>query len=184
MILLDVDGVLADFITAALLANNLPGSHDDVGSWNWFIPESVNDEAEKASMYRRFMRNCDEVPDFWFSLSPYWWAKPLLGLCKDFDEVIFSTAPSLSPKCSSQKIEWLRYHRMMGDTNAFMIGCHKHLMAGHGVLIDDSDKNTEKFIEFGGQAILFPQRWNNARDFVSDRIGYVKMRLEEIYGRD
>ena len=183
MILLDVDGVLADFITASLKANGLPGSHDDVESWNWFIPPGATED-EKKSMYRKFMANCDATKDFWIGLNPYWWAHPLHALCKRFDEVVFSTAPSLDPSCSSQKIQWLRNHRFMGNTNAFMIGPHKFLMAKNAILIDDSDENVGKFTEREGSAILFPQRWNSARDFVQDRIGYVRMKLEEIYGRE
>lgn len=183
MILLDVDGVLADFITASLKANCLPGSHDDVDSWNWFIPPETSEE-EKKRMYRKFMANCDAVKDFWISLNPYWWAHPLHALCKRFDDVIFATAPSLDPHCCSQKIQWLRNHRFMGNTNSFMIGPHKHLMAQHAVLIDDSEENVRKFVENGGSAILFPQRWNSNGNFVDDRIGYTQARLEEIYGRE
>ena len=62
----------------------------------------------------------------------------------------------------------------------FMIGTQKYLLAKPDVvLIDDQHKNIDLFREHGGQAILFPQPWNE-NYAITDRIGYVKSELEKM----
>ena len=44
----------------------------------------------------------------------------------------------------------------------FFLGAKKHLMAGNGILIDDSPANVNKFRQYGGHAILVPSNWNTS----------------------
>lgn len=157
MILLDVDGVLANFIGSLIASLGLDISHDDWVTYDHHRTLGLTDDQMWAAT---------RTPGWWSELYPYPWAHEIMSRLREIDpDIIFSTAPSADPKCAAEKIDWLRSYGFMGSRNDFMIGPHKHLMAKSGaLLIDDSDKNIAAFRTAGGLALTFPQPWNSLRD--------------------
>ncbi len=155
-ILLDMDGVIADFVTAAAVALNMPCDPTKVQGWD--LPKHFGIDAAA------FWAAQDAIPDFWLQIKPY----PNIGLFIDtlrtYGEVYFLTAPSLHRNCASHKIAWLRQHVGDWTTGRFLIGKPKHLLAKpYGtVLIDDSDANCDAWGQAGGQYVTFPRSWNGA----------------------
>jgi len=170
--LLDMDGVLADFVTPSLQATGIPLAHDECQSWNYFAPFMSENE---------FWRKIDAVDGFWDSLKPYPWARELVQMCELIAPVYFCSAPARHHSCASAKITWLRTHGLMGkrDDN-FLLTKHKWMAAGpNRVLIDDGEHNIDDFVKHGGKAIKFPQPWNSVDNEWSS-MQVVSGKIEEI----
>ncbi|QDV21599.1 5' nucleotidase, deoxy (Pyrimidine), cytosolic type C protein (NT5C) [Gimesia panareensis] len=174
-ILLDMDGVISDFMGAIL---ELHGQRELAENW----PEGEPNYAGVLGMTKdEFWKPVDSLGGrFWAEFPPYPWLNELLDLIRETAPFTISTSPSRSAACASAKVEWLRQHFEEPLFMDFMIGTQKYLLAKPDVvLIDDQHKNIDKFREHGGQAILFPQPWN-ANFAITDRIGYVKSELEKL----
>lgn len=158
--LLDCDGVLADFATAALAAHGRSETYQDVTAWD--IEEMIGVTPEEFWAKLRGY-------DFWrFDIQPHEWAHDFLKKLKG--DIVISTSPSLDSYCVAGKLDWLKHHFGI-TTKDVMVGPKKHLMAQSGhLLIDDRPKNVEKFInaDISAEAILFPQPWNANADINKD----------------
>lgn len=153
-ILIDMDGVIADFVSPSLKAAAIPLSHDECLCWDYF--GGFMTEAE-------FWAAIESVDGFWDSLKPYEWAYELVERCRRTAPVYFCSAPARHKSCAGAKIEWLRENSFLkGKEDHFILTPHKHLLANPGtVLIDDGQHNIGAFRKAGGQAIMFPMPWNN-----------------------
>ena len=176
-ILLDMDGVLSDFVTAAL---QLHGRIETLQNWpagEWSMPKVLGLSRES------FWSRIDEQgSEFWRQLAPYAWLDELTALVGAQAPFTILTSPSRDPHCPTGKIQWLREH-ISPRFNAYLIGAQKHLCAqANHVLIDDSDHNVTTFREQGGQAILFPQIWNSNHG-QSDPLNYVRSELSRLNTR-
>lgn len=154
-ILLDVDGVIADFDQVARSVHGITdaqvGKHKGVWEWPPLVGLSMN----------RFWRKIDYY-SFWVNIPPYPGAKRFVANLRKRGEVMFCTTPGHGAAGAAAKIEWLRTFIGPKDTMDYIIcGSHKHWLADNcTVLIDDRDKNCEDFIAHGGHAILVPRPWN------------------------
>jgi 5'(3')-deoxyribonucleotidase len=157
-ILLDQDGVIADFITPCIkrmneeLGENLTlKEYVDIGLFN---VDEVYGISEK-----RFWEILEKNDTFWSSLNPFPWSKKLVEYLSEIAPITVCTSPSDNPKCFEQKSKWLLDFGFEPDQ--IMIGKRKYLMANRGnVLIDDFDRNIKKFENANGHAILVPSTWN------------------------
>ncbi len=152
-ILIDMDGVIADFVSPSLKAAAIPLSHDECTSWNYFRGFMTEEG---------FWAAIESVDGFWESLKPYTWAHDLVNMCKNVAPVYFCSAPAHHKSCAGAKIHWLREHGFLqGKEDHFILTPHKHLLARNGtVLIDDGQHNIDAFQGAGGHAITFPMPWN------------------------
>ena len=170
-VFLDMDGVLCDMVTASLKANNMKEGHDDITQWNI---------AAIAGISRtQFWKNIDKVGvDFWANLEPYSWFKRIRDEIRKLPPEIktyICTSPTRSHHSYAGKRLWL--NKYMPYTPSFF-GKNKFMLAGEGrLLIDDSDENCEKWVEYGGEAFLFPQPWNKARCLLDRREELVLSRI-------
>lgn len=166
-IFLDMDGVVADFVSGAIEAAGLPLTHDRVDRWNFFEPYMSAEE---------FWKRIHDTYEFWAGLDPYPWAQELVDLCKQYGEVIFLSDSSHDDDAPSGKVKWLRRHGFLNeDSSNYMLGRHKELLCFRDhVLIDDSPANCSKW----GNNILFPQKWNGLT--VGDRLIHVWNVLEDL----
>lgn len=174
MIFVDLDGVLVDFIggvadrfgttEADLLSRWEPGVFDC-----WPALGLRSDQ----EMWDRL----NERPGFFESLPAYRWADELLRLVARTQEGwMIASAPSRVAASASEKVRWLHDyfgHGRLGhfgsDFRRYVLTAHKSLLAGPGrLLIDDSDDNCRKFVEAGGEAILFPRHWNRRHQHHAD----------------
>lgn len=152
-ILIDMDGVIADFVSPSLKAAAIPLSHDECNMWNYFSGFMTEDE---------FWSAIESVDGFWDSLKPYEWAYELVEMCRRIAPVYFCSSPARHKSCAGAKIHWLREHGFLkGTDDRFILTRHKHLLANNGtVLIDDGKHNIDAFRGAGGSAITFPMPWN------------------------
>ena len=158
-ILLDMDGVLVDFLSGAIECLNRDYNRNitieqyaaEFSQWGTYDYYGIS--------VKEFWDSIDSTPDFWYNLKPMPWCGQLYDELNKGGEITVITSPSLDPSCAMQKLQWLdRYLNIKSD--AVFIGSRKYLMAGNGILIDDYNKNVEKFKEAGGEAILVPSNWN------------------------
>ena len=152
-IFLDMDGVLCDFVTSALIANCSELKHDQITEWDMAkILGKTPDEFWQAM-------NRDS---FWFNLEPYDGLVLFYAAMRACGEVYFCTSPAKHYACASDKIAWLRKHLGAEATDGrFFICKDKHLLAGPDrILVDDYDGNIDRWEVAGGIGVLFPRPWN------------------------
>lgn len=172
LVLLDLDGVIVDFVSAALAVHDSPLSHDDVSQWDMAALMGIHED--------ELWRPIDvEGPHFWQRLDKYPWADEVIRACrKAAPEFCIATTPSRSPHSTAGKIAWLQgeFGEKFRD---YALTPRKHHMARPDtLLVDDSNDNCAKFVDNGGRAILFPQPWNQNRQFVPDRMEWFLRMLE------
>lgn len=166
MIFLDMDGVLCDFVGAAL---RVCGREDLVGTsfpttFDLFSELGISEDdgwSKIDAAGRKFWSELDELP----------WTDELLALVTGSGLPWYlCTSPSLSPESFAGKLDWIR--RKFGPKfSNYIFTSKKHLLADTGrLLIDDSEANVTKFREMGGTTLLFPQPWNSNRSLLAKGI--------------
>lgn len=176
-IFLDMDGVIAQFVPAAIRVN---GHCVEEVQARW--PCGFYEVQELLGVSQaEFWHKIDlHGIAFWAGLEPYPWHKELWSLLESFAPVTIASSPSRGGWAATGKVHWLYQHREAGF-RAYMLGCDKHLLAAPGrVLVDDSDEKCQEFRRAGGQAIVFPQHWNTRWMYCYDRVGYVRHELEHL----
>lgn len=153
IILLDMDGVLTDFVGNAL---RVFGREDLVITQEDMIIElGVNEE--------EFCNGIDtKGEEFWAMMPETPECNSIINLVESTGfQWLISTNPSKYKYASAGKEYWLKNKFGYNFTN-YMIGKHKYLMAGPDrVLIDDFAKNCHKFMKYGGDFILVPRPYNS-----------------------
>ena len=166
-ILVDLDGVLADFLLSAL---NVCGRLDLYDNWppgHWDIVSVLGVTANGFWS----MINARGY-EFWAGLPAYPWTHELWERLKEIADreradLIICTAPSLSPDCLKGKAMWMKAAFGHGF-NDYIITGKKHLLASARVaLIDDREATVVKFSSAGGHGILFPSI-SNAYEITPD----------------
>ena len=157
-VFVDLDGVVADFVSAALALHK--ANHKEVLSnmlGRFCLTEAL------GLTTSQFWKGIEEEPFFWQNLDKTPEADLLFSILEDmFDpsQIYFLTAPSLCPQSHWGKAEWVKKHYGKYFTRLIITG-HKHLLASKDtLLIDDNPSNCEKFSAAGGSTILFPRPWN------------------------
>lgn len=155
-ILLDMDGVLVDFVKGAL---DLHGLQDP-----WTKEENLG-EWDICSLVGM------KPKDFWAPLGKEFWTKldwtPQGEEILDYLERLFGpgsicllTSPPLTSGSAQGKINWISEEAPL-YRRRFLVGPAKEFCAGpDSILVDDSEANVAKFKKAGGKAVLVPARWN------------------------
>lgn len=158
-ILLDMDGVLCDFMKSACLLWDRPQVADELEIGQYMINEPL------GLTMTQFWQGIDNHGNWWCDgMLQFEWARPLYKELSNIAPVTIATKPNRDPHCPSGKFRWLKKH-IPKSTRSFMIGQDKYLMAKpNHVLIDDHEDNITLFKRHGGEAILFPALYNNNRD--------------------
>ena len=181
IILLDMDGVLADFFNGVFAQFGLIETIDHIKleqPWPYDVAQwLVNVVPRLAPLNRISITNmCASNPQFWCNLAIYPDARQFVTYLMDRRyDVIVTSAPQ-DHKSHIQKLEWLEHWFPELIHTAFID--RKELMANsRHILIDDHDENCRKFEDRGGYAIVYPQPWNSAYMFVKIRQLYVQHQL-------
>lgn len=175
-VFIDLDGVLADFASAAFDANGHVFDPDAYpkGEWELRKPLNIPTDAE-------FWKVIDaRAPLFWPDLKPYPWLSEMLAMAyAHFHHVSFLTSPSRHHSSYSGKRQWAQKHL---PEHANLILCRtKNLLAREDrLLIDDSDKNVGEWEAAGGKAILFPRVWNAQHAKAAMPMVHVGMELSRL----
>ena len=167
-IFVDMDGVLADFVTAAVHLHCRPEVLQGWPLGEFECPRVL--EISPSAFWNRI----DDVGDsFWSGLEPFPWMRDLLERLREIAPVTIASSPSYDPASLAGKVRWLQTHlgRKFRD---YLIGPPKYLLArADTVLVDDSDRNINRFREHGGIGVLFPQNWNSNHPHTADRLQFV-----------
>jgi hypothetical protein len=169
MILLDMDGVLANFSLAASLVHGQGKARPT--HWNWYEDWGITG--------KEFWAPIHELGGGFYKrwVQPYPWAVDVLRLVADADDFIIYSAPSSSEYGYSGKKAWIdKYLQPYHDKPIKIhVGSDKWLMAGKDrLLIDDYDENIKKFREHGGHTVTFPQPWNSQKEVEPGDLTYLR----------
>ncbi len=162
-IMLDMDGVCCDWITAALIAVN---RKDLIHNWKAGI---TNLKEMTGLEDKDIWKKIDALgSDWWKNLREYDWFWDLYSGLSDIGEVMFCTSPGWDSNSFKGKIEWLQ-DKFGRDFRNYIFTNKKYYVANENtILVDDNDKQCKEFIEHGGKAIVFPQLWNSMHPFESE----------------
>lgn len=169
MIILDLDGVLADFNSAANAVNNLP--QEPATCWDWYKQHGMSTD--------EFWNNIHARGDSFYrdSVRPYSWWKEVVDLVTAADDFVIMTSPSNTPCGYAGKKIWVDEWLNIRPTQ-LIVGARKDLLAGSDrLLIDDNLDNISMFRRAGGHGFVFPQPWNYDHE-VPNRIERLKNYLE------
>lgn len=177
-ILVDMDGVLVDFVGGSFRALGRSVPFDEI-RWDYYSQLGMTEDD--------FWHAIHAIgSDFWSNLDPLPWCRDLIRIvgeiCPTWE---IASTPSKHPSAQSGKAEWLDHYLGNGQSfEDYNLTRRKWRLAKPGVvLIDDNDKNCRQFCDHGGESVLFPQPWNANRDLLGDgfdRAEFVRQQLAMI----
>jgi len=146
-IFLDMDGVIVNFVKGMCKMHGEPEIKE------WLTPQIF------GLTIKQFWAPCN-FTNFWANLEWMPDGCKILRTAEKIGDVYILTAPTLSANSYSGKIKWIENNLIRYKHRTIICPC-KELLAGNGILVDDSDKNVDTFRKAGGQAILVPRPWNS-----------------------
>lgn len=165
-VLLDVDGVLADFVSrAAQWANTVTTKASHKTCTKWDVLESWGLQG-----YQSWFDSVCSQRGFCADLPVYSGAKTFVRALRKDAEVVVVTSPlSCSPFWCHERTMWLANHFGFESKNV-IFAKRKELVRGD-VLIDDGPHNLE---HFAGVRVLVDRPWNQGSMIVGQRrcVGY------------
>lgn len=193
VILLDMDGVLSDFVSS--VSRISPNPHD---VYNKSESKRMFGNSEGSPLEEEF--SFDSVNemwktidaggvDFWANIPAYPWAKHLIDVLSEFKaRIVVCTSPSLSENSAAGKVIWLKKFFETENFRDYMITPAKWAAASENTfLIDDHEGLIEKFKNRGGNGALWPAPWNRLHNRYSRngmfQIEYILGPLKEWYDR-
>lgn len=183
-ILLDMDGVLADFDEAACRAHGvdreLVETRRKPGEWSLVEPLGLTSLDE-------FWAPISALGEqFWLDIKPLPWLGELIELVEQYtNDWHVVTTPGRDPSSYSGKAAWLK-QRFGAKFHRITLTAHKHLLADSGtVLIDDRQANIDAFRRprlgrASGHGILFPSTANALYIYANDPLSSVQRGLNNV----
>jgi len=176
-ILLDMDGVLVDFVGGACRAHGVADPYETAAG------QGEYDMARLFGIPRGEFWEPMRCRQFWVDLEPTDDCAAILHAvirAVGFDNVCLLTNPCTTPEAASGKMEWIKRY-LPAFLDRFLIGPAKHFCAGqHTILIDDYDQNIRTFSDAGGGVILVPRPWNSAHMETQTAAQWIKWCLRDI----
>lgn len=161
-VFLDIDGVLADFVGGycELVGRDREELEETwitehPGCWN--LPDVLGCSLDE------FWKPIHEAgEEFWLGLDPTDHFDELIDRVESFvgDDWLLVSSPSRCHTSHSGKVRWIK--SMFGNRfDRFILTGHKERLAKPStILIDDSDRNCDKFELCGGRSYVFPTLGN------------------------
>jgi 5'(3')-deoxyribonucleotidase len=183
-VLLDMDGVLVDFVGGICAAHGRENPYLK-GATGWNTDKALGISEEE------FWRPA-ENPGFWERLEWMPDGRRILDYVIGTigkQNVYILTSPARSDddgqdeaECHYGKLLWLyRELPSFARKGRLLFGSCKHLCAAKGnILVDDADHNVEAFRAAGGTAVLVPRPWNARHTEKDDAAGLVQRELWEV----
>lgn len=169
-IYLDLDGVLVDFVGAALSlygVEEIDGkpARECVRAWDGMPATLSRALGHSVTAEDLWTRVAEAGPNLWHELEWLPWGRDLFALCESYGPTVLMSTPTLTPYVAAGKLMWIHDHMPSGWQARWALTPCKHHMAHPGaLLVDDADHNFEKFSAHGGNAFKWPQTWNTRRD--------------------
>lgn len=162
--LLDMDGVLFDFMSALCVAHNRPSPYENeanFGVWDteklWGITvEQFWEPIQKDSL--AFWEGIPLTPE----------AKQIVEFMEEKfgrDNIAILTAPSDDPGAVPGKRISMRRHFPQFEKKMIFGSAKQFLSAPYRFLVDDRDKNCDEFEAAGGHSIQVPRPWNRMHKY-------------------
>jgi 5'(3')-deoxyribonucleotidase len=201
-IFVDLDGVIVDLVLPAMKHYDayIPDETCFPDGYIWDCVGATNHIRERNSIGGVHF---DPIPDdqfwealdynFWRSLKPYPLANSFIKWLATEGDVVFCTNALITSACNHARYDWLKFHYPK-RSKGMIFTAQKELLAAQprSILIDDSDRNVERFnaeaerTNSGAHAILLPRPWNtrgtaqpkgHAYDVVADELRTLDGRL-------
>ncbi len=156
-ILLDCDGVLADFPSAALRYINGRAGRE------YLLGDIEEHDILKALCLTHwqddFDRWCSET-DVCREIEPYDGARAFVDALREIGELVIVTSPyGAVPAWQHSRLWWLKKHFAIEKRD--VVFCKRKDLVRGSVLIDDKIENVEAFDALAGQTgLLFSRPWN------------------------
>lgn len=178
IILLDMDEVLVDFVTAACEIHGIlrqkMEEYRKPGHWSIVEPLAAA-LGHELSLDDFWSKIHEAGEDFWTNLKPTPWAADVVSLVEKFStEWHIVSAPSQETHSYTGKVRWLKNY-FGNDFDHFILSPHKYLTAGPDrLLIDDRKANLKKFMydehnrPTGGKGVIFPSKGNECHPWADD----------------
>ena len=164
-VILDMDGVMVDFMGALHKALNLPYS-EAAHPYPKRTYEMLAMVAERAGIPEAEVYKICDGREFWASMEWTKEGKELVALVRKNigDRNIFiCTSPMPRGDAWAGKVDWVQREVPWLSRSLVISSAPKHLLAKKDViLIDDKDKNVREFAQHGGIGFLVPRPWNSA----------------------
>lgn len=181
--LLDMDGVLFDFMSALAKVHNRPSPYDlesSLGIWDTEKLWGITEEEFWEPIQRDSL-------DFWSNIPLTPEAEAIVAFAEEKfgrKNVAILTAPSDDPGAVPGKRLAMAKYFPQFEKRMIFGSAKSFLSAPYRFLIDDRDKNVDDFEDAGGHSILVPRPWNRFwkhKDFVMVAIGaQYDIEMEEI----
>lgn len=177
-ICLDIDGVMANWHKPCA---ELFGLTEDELMRRWPPMEFDIEHALGVTSEELWRRVDGGGAAYWADLEETPWARRLYDYCKSVAPTIFLTTPSHHPPSLAGKVEWMKRFTGNDKFRDYLIGQKKFMCAKPGtVLVDDADKNIDKFVAAGGHGITFPRIWNCMYAHDGDPCDFVISQIEAL----
>jgi len=178
-VLLDMDGVLTDFVKHICQLHNRPNPFLHGENRGLFEMDKIWGMSASD-----FWSPCGY--DFWSTMDWMPDAQDILGVLDSAvgtDNVCLLTAPCATAGCVEGKRDWVRKN-LPEFSKRLMIGSAKEFMASPvRLLVDDRDENVDKYKAAGGPTFLYPRCWNRNHGLVCHGDLHM-MLMHSIIGRD
>ena len=178
MIYLDLDGPMVKWTDGAFKLFGEELTPERFMSIDVNAAEALG--VEKSEVWARISKAGTK---WWAELEPHPWARSFYEELSRIDEVVILSSPSHIPAAAAGKVKWMKSF-FGGNFRQYILTKRKDLLAKPGdVLIDDTNKNVDKFNQNGGNGILFPRPWNRARKDSHRAVDKVLNTLTQLYPR-
>lgn len=159
-LLLDMDGVLADFVGSA--CRLFGKSESSVTQWHIEKDWGITQEEFWAKI-------AEAGEDFWANMEP---TSEFTELIRITDNFLVVTSPSLDPACAAGKTKWLQTHLPERHRRKYLICAAKKRVVRGRFLVDDSTNNCLTFSwnsapgEIESLGVVWPAVYNRPADRV------------------
>ncbi|MCK9570134.1 adenylyltransferase/cytidyltransferase family protein [Candidatus Pacearchaeota archaeon] len=172
--LVDLDGVLVDFVGAMAKALNVP-----------YRPDQIRGEYDvgkifglKTDLFSLF------GPDFWEACD---WMRDGQAILQTViravgeDHVWICSSPTHESSSPMGKLRWIEKHLDDRWARRYIFTPHKDLLAKPGtILVDDSDAVIDAFRKVGGQAVRVARPWNCEWPIAGQALDYLAEDLKRV----
>lgn len=152
-ILVDMDGVVADFVKHVCNLMDFPDPFLNPANWGDFYAFGKDSRFDWGLLEYDFWASVPLTPEADELVE-------LLELTFGRENIAFFSSPTDNVGCMPGKVKWIE-ENFPQHRNRFIFGKAKHFAAHpQALLIDDKDANIQDFQAHGGGTLLFPRRWN------------------------
>lgn len=162
-LVLDMDGILADFVGGMCKTFGRPNPYDE-GFTDWNIETApVFSDLSRNQMFKvtkdaDWWANLDKTPEADLIMKTVQCHFPINNIC-----ICTSPTRPVMPSIDGKQ-RWLKKHYRGFEHRVIPTNLKFFLASPFSLLVDDADKNVDAFHVHGGHTLLVPRPWNTRRD--------------------